>query len=251
MKNIPAGIAIFTVLCCFWSCVPVGVGPTPRQLRKDPELKNRDLRKMYPDSVLPRSHLIEFPYRNIKEIKLSWKVLAGLELKYLEIKELKKLILFNVRKYWQYRYPKQKIETIALENVSVQDAQVLVSAGYPLLLYSAYDIRHRRRPYSFEGFDICIGYRGITRPGDRRVSFKLNSGLRGYLDSKSMLTGSLLDVPRLKTSQVQVLQVVLLTPPGIELEDIYNILRKKYKALGITDFTLPVKESVQSIGSIR
>jgi hypothetical protein len=238
-------------VCCLLSCIPKGTGPTPRMLRKNPELRNRDLRKIYPDSILPGSHLIEFPYRNIHEIKMSWKVVAGLKLSSREVSTLKSLILSNVEKYWQYRYPLQTIGKLDLENVSVSNAQILLSAGFPLLLYSAYDIKTRRRSFTFEGYDICVGFRGIVSPRDKRVSFKLNSGLRGYLDSKAMLTGSLLDIPRLKDSQVQVLQVILLTPPGIGIEDIYTLLKKKYRAMEIENFTLPVKDSMEPVGTIR
>ncbi|MBF0429730.1 MAG: hypothetical protein HQK83_00515 [Fibrobacteria bacterium] len=244
-------LAFFLLMSIFLACIPKGVGPTPRQIRKNPELKRLENRKVYPDSILSHSHIIEFPYRNIEEIKLSWKVVAGLKLKFTEVRKLRKLILSNARKYWEYRYPGQKIHSITLENVSVMDAQIFLDEGYPLLFYSAYDIKHRRRPYTFEGYDICLGYTGIKRPVDQRVSFKLNSGLRGYLDSESMVTGSLLDVPRLKNSQVQVLQILLFMPPGIGLKDIYNLLHKKYKQLGKTNYTLPVEDTMHPVGSVR
>ncbi len=247
-KLLFVGSSILAVLGLI-SCIPIGMDPSPRMLRKDPSLKKR--RPVYPDSILPRKYLIDFPYRNIEEIRLSWKVVAGIKLKSREIGRLKKLILSNVERYWQYRFPNQEVGAIILENVSVSDAQILLAAGYPLLLYSAYDIRHRRRPYTFEGFDVVVGYQGITAPGDKRVSFKLNSGLRGYIDSEKMLTGSLLDVPRLKTSQVHILQVVVVTPPGVTLENVYKLLQKKYEELAVSTYTLPVKDEKYPMGSIR
>ncbi len=232
-------------------CVPRGVGPTPRELRKNPQLADVDLRRLYPDSLLSEKVLIEFPYRDVEEIKLSWKMVAGLKLKHREIIKLRAVIQDNVRKYWKYRFPSKEIPSIALENVSVMDAQILLDEGYPLLLYSAYDIKHRHYQFSFESYDICIGYQGITSPRDTDVSFKLNSGLRGYVDSKTMLTGSLLDVPKLKNSKVQVLQVKLFMPPGQQLEDIHKVLRLRYEKLGIGKYTLPVKEMVQPVGNFR
>jgi hypothetical protein len=66
-----------------------------------------------------------------------------------------------------------------------------------------------------------------------------------------MLTGTILDIPRLKNSKVQVLQVVLFTPPGMSLENIYELLRKKYEELGETRYTLPVVDESYPMGSIR
>jgi len=220
-------------------------------LRKNPELITENYRKIHADSLLSHSILIEFPYREVKEISLSWKVVAGLKLSGQEIKLLRKMILGNVTNYWHYKYPGAKLGRIALENLSVMDAQILLDEGYPLLLYSAYDIKSRKKHFTFESFDICVGYRGLTNKKAKRVSFKLNSGLRGYIDSEAMLTGTLLDVPKLKNSEVQVLQVVILLPPGQDLETIYSILKKKYLALDVQDFTLPVIEKANSIGSIR
>ncbi len=235
----------------FSSCVPIGVGPTPRTLRKNPEIAKKDYRQVFPDSLLPQQKLIEFPYRQVEEIRLSWKVVAGLKLSSQEIRKWRGMILKNVENYWLYRHPNRSIPRLALENLSVKDAQILLSEGYPLLLYSAYDIKHRARSFTFEGFDICVGYQGLTGKKDKRVSFKLNSGLRGYIDSEAMLTGTLLDIPKLKNSKVQVLQVILLIPPEKNLEHVYQILRNKYQELGVWTYSLPVLEEAESIGSIR
>jgi len=220
-------------------------------LRKNPEIRVENYRKIYADSLLAHSKLIEFPYRQAHEIRLSWKVVAGLKLNGKELKKLREMILDNVTKYWLYKYPDANISRVALENLSVMDAQILLDEGYPLLLYSVYDIKSRKKQFTFENFDVCVGYRGLTNKRAKKVSFKLNSGLRGYIDSEAMLTGTLLDVPKLKNSEVQVLQVVVLLPPGQNLETIYSILKNKYFALGIDDFTLPVLERANSIGSIR
>jgi len=246
--------SLFLGLGSIWvlvGCIPVGQGPTPRMLRKNPQLITEEYRKIYSDSILSHAKLIEFPYRQVDEIRLSWKVVAGLRLSGQEIGQLKQMILDNVTHYWEYQYPYTEFDRLALENLSVMDAQILLDAGYPLLLYSAYDIRSRKKHFTFESFDICVGYQGLTNKKAKRVSFKLNSGLRGYIDSQAMLTGSLLDVPKLKNSEVQVLQVLLLLPPGQNLDFIYALLKKKYSELEITQFTLPVLEKPSSIGSIR
>lgn len=250
-RRLLAAAVLAGMLAAVPGCVPRGAGSSPRELRKDPSLRFQKVPPVWPDSLLPHSHLLDFPFRNIDEIKLSWKVVAGIQLKRQELKRLRELVLANVQRYWLARYPGQAIPSLALENVSVLDAQVLLAAGFPLLLYSAYDIRHRGDEYSFEGSDICMGYQGIGGPLDTRVSFKLNSGLRGYIAPEGMLTGQTLDIPRLKNSRVQVLQVILLLPPGFDLEKVHALLTRKYRELRLTDYTLPVKEMAQPVGSFR
>ena len=109
----------FIILFFLWGCIPKGVGPTPRELRKRPELRKLNRNIVYPDSLLPKKKLLEFPYRNIDEIKLNWKVVAGIDLSGREIKKLRKLIKKNVTQYWSTQYPGDKIPSLALENVSV------------------------------------------------------------------------------------------------------------------------------------
>ena len=251
IPQLKKGAAVFLLAFLIHGCILIGKGPSPRMLRKNPELRHEDPRVIYPDSLLKKEHKLEFSYRNIEEIKLSWKMVAGIRLKSSEIGRLKELVKSNVTQYWQYRYPNAQIIGLALENMSVMDAQILISEGYPLLLYSAYDIRHRGKEYSFEGYDICVGYRGLFQPGQKNVSFKLNSGLRGYIDGAKMLTGSLFEVPKLKNSRVQVLQVLVMVPPRENLETVHQLLKSRYKRMGISNFTLPIADVRQPVGSIR